>query len=244
MRTEEQREHAEIGRETVEDIRQVAEEMRQTVELLCEVTGEEKPESAGDRFEQLEERICRLEERVYEIEDQLLRAGADLRHTAVIGALNNAENSQQARYPSCRSENDRDSMTCRWDSRCCVDNRTATLLQHLRNFVLHAQPDASEIDGKHPVPIVLWELGGGRIRMLGHPGIVVRTVKSAIGLDRLGEQRFHCSGLCDIGLHKHCFPTIFRDEVHGLYSTVLVHIGDDQFGPFPGKGQRGGSADA
>jgi len=65
MRTEEQREHAEIGRETVEDIRQVVEEMHQTVELLCEVTGEEKPESAGYRFEQLEERICRLEERVY-----------------------------------------------------------------------------------------------------------------------------------------------------------------------------------
>ena len=82
MSIEEQREHDEIGKETVEDIRQVAEEMRQTVELLCEVTGEAKPALAGDRFEQLEERIYRLEERVYQIEDQLLRAGAALRHTA------------------------------------------------------------------------------------------------------------------------------------------------------------------
>jgi hypothetical protein len=30
----------------------------------------------------------------------------------------------------------------------------------------------------------------------------------------------------------------------GLPSTVFVHVRNDQFGTFPGKGERGGSANA
>jgi hypothetical protein len=70
------------------------------------------------------------------------------------------------------------------------------------------------------------------------------TIESAIGLHCLRDQRFHGSSLGDIRLHKDCFPTVFGDHMDGLISTVLLHIGNNQFGAFSGKGQRRGPTNA
>jgi hypothetical protein len=37
---------------------------------------------------------------------------------------------------------------------------------------------------------------------------------------------------------------LFRDHMDRLVSTILVHIGNNQFGTFSGKGQCSGSANA
>jgi hypothetical protein len=47
-----------------------------------------------------------------------------------------------------------------------------------------------------------------------------------------------------IDLDEDGFPTVFRDHMDGLLSTVFVHISNDEFRPFPSKRQSCGSPNA
>jgi hypothetical protein len=69
------------------------------------------------------------------------------------------------------------------------------------------------------------------------------TVKSAIGFNGFGNHRFDCYRLRHISLDEGGFPPVFCDHMDGLSSTLLVHIRNNQFGPFSSKGQRSGSSD-
>jgi hypothetical protein len=69
------------------------------------------------------------------------------------------------------------------------------------------------------------------------------TVKAAIGFNGFGNHRCDCYCLRHIPLDEGGFPTVFCDHMDGLLSTLLVHIRNNQFGPFPGKSQGCGSPD-
>jgi hypothetical protein len=67
------------------------------------------------------------------------------------------------------------------------------------------------------------------------------TIQPSIGLDRLADHRFDGGCLGDIHLDEGGFPTVFRDHMDGLVSTLFVHVSHNQFRPFPCKRQGCGS---
>jgi hypothetical protein len=75
-----------------------------------------------------------------------------------------------------------------------------------------------------------------------HPGIVVGTIEPSVGFHSFADHGFHGSCLGDINLDESGITAIFLDHMDSLPSTIFVHIRDNQFGTFPGKGQGGGSA--
>ena len=70
------------------------------------------------------------------------------------------------------------------------------------------------------------------------------TIESAIGLHHCRNQGFDSGRLRDINLYEGCIPAVFCNHMDSPLTTVFVHIGDNQFGTFSGKGECRGSADA
>jgi hypothetical protein len=64
----------------------------------------------------------------------------------------------------------------------------------------------------------------------------VGTIQPSIRGHSLRDHGLYFDGLGHVSPDKDDFSTLLRDEVHGLLATLLVHISDNQFGPFSGKG--------
>src|SRR5208283_5033588 len=94
-----------------------------------------------------------------------------------------------------------------------VDDGATALLAHLQQFVLHATPDAAEIDGVYPVELFAAGVGSFRDEAL-HTGVVERRIQTAEGRHRLVDHRLdlrlvgnitaHCDGLVTCGDELFC----------------------------------------
>jgi hypothetical protein len=76
-----------------------------------------------------------------------------------------------------------------------------------------------------------------------NPRIIMGTIESAIGLYGCGDERLYFDRLVHGGPDEDRFPTLLRNHMDGLVSTILVHIRNDEFRSFSCKRQGGGSAD-
>src|SRR5216117_2755450 len=74
-------------------------------------------------------------------------------------------------------------------ARSGVYNRAASLLEHQRNLVFHAQKDAAEIDTDDVVPFLLGDFGSGR-DWLFNACVVEAKRESPERLDRFFQRGF------------------------------------------------------
>ena len=81
-----------------------------------------------------------------------------------------------------------------------VDDGAASLLAHLAELVLHAVPDAAEIDPLHALEFFAADIRGLDGRRL-HARIIERRIKAAEGGDRLLDHCGYLGLVSDIGGH-------------------------------------------
>ena len=127
-------------------------------------------------------------------------------------------------------------------SRGGVDDGSAALLEHGRDFILHAQPHPGQIDPNNAVPVRLGVLGRIADRPL-NAGIIMGTVEPAIGVESKADHGLDFGRPGHVGFDAAGLAARFLDESHRLLGLVFNHVGDHDLRPFPGKGQRRGSAD-
>src|SRR6266581_8928270 len=101
-----------------------------------------------------------------------------------------------------------------------IDNGTIPLLKHLDNFVLHTEPHALQINGENLVPDVFGAFMQGGTYATGNARIIMGTVETPIGLHGLRDHRLDGGCLGYIDLDEDGFPTVFRNHMDGLLSTV------------------------
>ena len=82
-------------------------------------------------------------------------------------------------------------------NRRAVDDGAASLLSHLAQLVLHAVPDAAEIDRVHAIEFFAAGISGFHGRRL-HAGVVVRRIQSTEGGHSLLDHCCHLSLVSDI----------------------------------------------
>jgi hypothetical protein len=113
-------------------------------------------------------------------------------------------------------------------NRRVVDDRAAALAFHLLQFVLHAAPNAAQVDPNHAIPVFAGAVGG-RGDARHHPGVVERGVQSA----ELGNSSVHHSlNLCvvtHIAAEGDCPMAsghqLLGFRLHGVFSEVGHHNG-------------------
>jgi hypothetical protein len=82
-------------------------------------------------------------------------------------------------------------------NRRAVDDGAASLLSHLAQLILHAVPDAAEIDRVHAIEFFATGIGGFHGRRL-HAGVVVRRVQATEAGYSLLDHGSHLSLVSDI----------------------------------------------
>jgi hypothetical protein len=90
--------------------------------------------------------------------------------------------------------------------RRAVDDGAASLLAHPAQLVLHTAPDATEVDGRHPVKILSGLIGCFRNDILDS-GIVVGCIQPAESGDRLLNHCFYLSVISYVATNSECFVT-------------------------------------
>jgi hypothetical protein len=75
------------------------------------------------------------------------------------------------------------------------------LVEHQRDLVLHAQEHTAEVDGDHPVPFVIGEIGRGRYRLFD-----ARVVEGGVDTPERFDRLIHCS------LHVVALGHVARDR--------------------------------
>src|SRR5262249_11736281 len=127
-----------------------------------------------------------------------------------------------------------------------VHNRSTALCEHVLDLVFHTEPHTRQVDCDHLVPSFFGILCGECPVGPSDPSprnacIIMGTIQSAIRLHRLRDQCLDGASAGDIDLDEGGFPTVFRNHVNCLLSTICVHISHNQFRPFPSKCQGCGS---
>ena len=107
--------------------------------------------------------------------------------------------------------------------RRAVDDRSAALLSHLQQLVLHASPDATQINGVHPVECLR--------RLICHVGsrslyarIVESGIKSAKGSNGAFHHGCHLRFVRHVAAHAERIAAGRLDLVHGLLQGVLADV--------------------
>ena len=119
----------------------------------------------------------------------------------------------------------------------------SALFEHCRDFVLHTQPHALEIDVDDPVPVLLAAVQDGRIRGFD-AGVVVGDVQPAVFGDDQANHLFDVARLGYVGLDKERFAAGVADEARRFKAALAVHVTRDNFGPCLREGQRRSPANA
>src|SRR5206468_8209261 len=86
------------------------------------------------------------------------------------------------------------------------------------------------------IPVFLGAVSRWSVRPR-NTGVVMRIIKSAIGLDDLLKQRSNLGCFRDIGPHKKSISTGLFDYPYGLLTALDEDVGNDSFRPFSGKRQ-------
>ena len=129
------------------------------------------------------------------------------------------------------------------DGRGGVNDRAAALVEHDRYLLLHAQPDALEIDVDDPVPVLLADLMGRRLSRFD-AGVVVGHVKPPVCGQRLADHVGYVACLGDVDLHKGGVASAVANDLHRFAAGPFVNVGYDHLGARSSKGQSCGAADA
>lgn len=124
-----------------------------------------------------------------------------------------------------------------------VDDRAATVGEHERDLVFHAQEHPADVHGHDAVELVVGDVGQGRGRLLD-TGVVERGVEATVGVDRGGQCGLDVLGAGDVAAHRQGVAAEVGDGSGGVTNTVLADVGDDDVGSGAGEGQGGGAADA
>ena len=84
-----------------------------------------------------------------------------------------------------------------------VDDGAAALLHHLRQLVLHAQPDALDVDIHDAVKHRFRTVGQAHV-LFFNACVVESAVEAAKSIYRRGHHRLNIKGFADIRLDKNC----------------------------------------
>ena len=124
-----------------------------------------------------------------------------------------------------------------------VHDRAAALLEHQRDFVLHAQEHAAEVDADDPVPLLLGEIGRSRDRLFD-AGVVEGEVEAPECLDRLVESSPHVVGPRHVAPDGERAPAEFFDHAGCFLIPPFGNITHHHARALAGKRQRRRTADA
>ena len=123
------------------------------------------------------------------------------------------------------------------------DHAARALSQEGFNLVFHRQPDASEVNGDHPVKIFAALFGDGS-EVADDAGVVEGDVEPAVVGGHRGEQPTDIVFLGDVGHDGQGVAASQRDVARRGFDFRRASAGQRHFGAFAGIGQRGGAADA
>ena len=110
-----------------------------------------------------------------------------------------------------------------------VHDRAAPLLEHQRNFVLHAQEHAAEVDGDDPVPLLLRDIGRRRCRLFD-TGVVEGDVQPPEGLDSLVQRALHVLGVRHVARDGERPPVSLFDHARRFLTALFRNVGGHHAG--------------
>ena len=124
-----------------------------------------------------------------------------------------------------------------------VDDRaTATLLEHLSDFGLHAEPYAGQIDRDYAGPILLGTLvGDGECAL--DTGIVERAIETSVGLNRFRDEALGVGRFGDVGLDEDGGGAGIFQQLDGFGSSRFDQIGEHEFRALAREDLRGRASD-
>lgn len=105
-----------------------------------------------------------------------------------------------------------------------IDDGAAPLLSHLEQLVLHAVPNAAEVDRVHTFEFFAGRIGSFYGRALD-AGVVERGVEAAEGGDSLVDHGFHLGFICDIAADCDGFVSRRAQRVRACASRSFIYIG-------------------
>ena len=124
-----------------------------------------------------------------------------------------------------------------------VDDGAATLGEHQRQLVFHAQPDPFDVDSHDGVELGFTAFSQAALFDF-NPGVVERIVDAPIGRHRLLDHRLDLCVAGDVAAHELRLATGLANRFSACCSTGLVHIGHHHLQPLFGKRQRRRTANA
>ena len=124
------------------------------------------------------------------------------------------------------------------------DGTTTTRPKYGRDFVLHRQQHATDVDVADLMVVLYRLLGGEQAELALGASVVERDVQSAEGADGLFDERDDVILPGDIGLYEQGASTGRSDLPGDLLSLGNPAAGDDHIRAFFGKRQGSGFADA
>jgi hypothetical protein len=125
-----------------------------------------------------------------------------------------------------------------------IDDGTTAGPKYGRDFVLHRQQHATDVDVADSMKVLDRLLGGEQTELALGAGVVERDVQSAEGADGLFDARDNVILPSDIGLYEQGASTGRSDLPGDLLSLGNPAAGDDHIRAFFGKRQGSGFADA
>ena len=125
-----------------------------------------------------------------------------------------------------------------------IDDGTTTGPKYGRDFVLHRQQHATDVDVADLMVVLYRLLGGEQAELALGASVVERDVQSAEGADGLFDERDDVILPGDIGLYEQGASTGRSDLPGDLLSLGNPAAGDDHIRAFFGKRQGSGFADA
>ena len=121
----------------------------------------------------------------------------------------------------------------------------AALLEHLRNFCLHREPYALEIDSDDAVEVFLFVVGGAApFPSAGDAGVVEGAVQAAESLDRLVDHELRPIDVGNVGVDQDSLASGLYYHLHRFLATLRVHVHHHHASALAGVGQGCGPSDA
>ncbi|MNQ75606.1 hypothetical protein D3C85_904080 [compost metagenome] len=115
-----------------------------------------------------------------------------------------------------------------------IDDGPAPLGKHQRQLVLHAQPDALDVDAHDCIELIEGALRQPALFDLD-PGIVEGIIEAAISVHCLGHQVLHVTFQGHVAAHEHRLTTGRTDQLDGAFTARHIEVRDDYFQSLGGK---------
>ena len=124
-------------------------------------------------------------------------------------------------------------------TRRCINDRAASVREHERDLMLHAQKDAAKVDVDDPVPLLLVVVGGWSRLLRLDARVVEGEVQPSESLARLLERGLHAVGLCDVAPDRQCAAALLLDQARRFLIALLGDVTNYHACACARKGQSG-----